>query len=125
MSKRGVLMQKHLAAVHQQSLDCHHRLGTQTWEPQPNCIHCHQTSQSKRTKTTKRTPNISLLHSCLWTAWLRYSSFYFTISLAVSLAVCKDPLQCQKRKIFPTMQWKKPAERDKGACKRPRWGNTW
>lgn len=29
MSKPGVLMQQHLAAVQQQSLDCHHRLGRQ------------------------------------------------------------------------------------------------
>lgn len=99
MSKSGVFMQQHLAAVQQQSLDNVTTFLGDSW----TSTQVHPLPPDITIKQGQNHQKDTLLHSGLWTVWLRYSSLYFTISLAV----CKDPLQCKKCKIFPTMQWKK------------------
>lgn len=53
------------------------------------------------------------------TAWFRHRSLYFNVTCTPL------PTTALKMQKFPITQWKKPTERDKGARRRPRWGNTW
>lgn len=110
MSKPGIFMQQHLAAVQQQPLknvttDLGGSWTSTQVHPLPLDV------------TTKQGQNHQRGHSTSLSSTVVCGQCGLHTALFISLY----PLQGQKCKIFPKMQWKKPAEKDKGARKRPRW----